>query len=400
MIPGASRVLILNGCGSIEGDIKTMLVALEALQHAPISITVISKPRGDVYRAVQQMPHVEIVSMELGGSEAVSEFRSSRAQQLADFAIAVVRIVHLVRKRKIDVLYTIDRGVAPQLAAIVSRLTGCPFVLNAAYPFYPENGTLARFVLRQARRIHVHSNYLRNFLLPFVRSVNTLTVIPYGLDLARYKTTATGEEIRQQFGIRATDPVVVMTGRISQYKGQDYLISAAATLLAEYPDLHVLIAGRGSGALTHELEQMIARLQIGHRVRLVGYVPSIPDFLMSGDIVAMPSWEEPFGLVALEAMAMARPIVATAAGGVPEFVKHGKFGLLVPPRDAMALANAIRQLIDDRSTAHSMGLAGRDAVVQTHTVECYARRVCETLLDAVGLETYLAGADFTGSRAL
>ena len=98
----------------------------------------------------------------------------------------------------------------------------------------------------------------------------------------------------------------------------------------------------------------------------------------------MPSWEEPFGLVALEGMAMAKPVVSTNAGGVPEFMRHKEFGLLVPPRNASALAEAIHYLIEHPAEAAAMGQAGRRAVEQHFTTPLYIRRITETILTASG----------------
>jgi glycosyltransferase involved in cell wall biosynthesis len=157
------------------------------------------------------------------------------------------------------------------------------------------------------------------------------------------------------------------------------LIKAAAIVLQQQPNTHFLIAGRGSDALKQGLEDLIADLNIGHRARLVGYAPSIPELLSAANIVAMPSWEEPFGLVALEGMAMAKPVVSTRAGGVPEFVLDKQVGLLVPPRDPVELARAILQLIADPELAKSMGQAGRRQVEARYTASQYVNRVAAIL---------------------
>ncbi|NTU79416.1 MAG: glycosyltransferase family 4 protein [Chloroflexales bacterium] len=380
----ARKLLVVNSYGSVEGDVQTLLTALRGFSQAQFDVSVITKPRGAVYKQLQQIPHIRLREMEIGGSEAAPTGRARKADQLVDFFQAITRIVRFVYTQRIETIYTIDRGVAPQIAAIVSRLTGCPFVLNAAYPFYPQNGAIARFVLRQARRIHVHSQYLYKYLVPFVQSSDRLVTIPNAIELERYDLSLTGADVRATYGIGPNDPVVVMTGRLNQFKGQDDLIRAAAQLLKHHPDTHVLIAGRGPSDLQQQLECMIAEHRIGDHVRLIGYVPSIPHLLASADIVTMPSWEEPFGLVALEGMAMAKPVVSTKAGGVPEFMRHKEFGLLIPPRDPAALAEALRYLIEHRTEARAMGQAGRREVERAYTMPLYVRRISETILAAIG----------------
>jgi glycosyltransferase involved in cell wall biosynthesis len=376
------RIVVINGCASVEGDIQTLLVSLRGFQKSDFEIHVFSKPRGDVYEILKQMHGIIVHPIELGGDEASLPNHSHKLVQLVDILSATFQIAHFVKKQQIFALYTIDRGVAPQIAAFVSRITGCPFVLNAAYPFYPQNGLLARFVLRQAARIHGHSRYLMEHLERYVRDPNRFVIIPHGLELEKYNLNAPETRIREFYGIAQDHPVVVMTGRINQYKGQDDLIKAAAIVIQQQPDTHFLIAGRGPDALKQELEHLIADLGIGHRVRLVGYVPSIPEFLSAANIVAMPSWEEPFGLVALEGMAMAKPVVSTHAGGVPEFVLDKQVGLLVPPRDPVELADAILQLIADPDRAKSMGQIGRLQVEARYTASQYADRVATLLRSA------------------
>jgi glycosyltransferase involved in cell wall biosynthesis len=119
------------------------------------------------------------------------------------------------------------------------------------------------------------------------------------------------------------------------------------------------IAGEGEDRA--KLEADIARLGLGSRVRLVGPIAHdrAHDFLARADIVVMPSRIEPFGIVALEAAQAGRPIVASAVDGLVEVVAHGVTGLLVPPDDPAALAEAIAALMDDTARARAMGLAAR-----------------------------------------
>jgi glycosyltransferase involved in cell wall biosynthesis len=105
--------------------------------------------------------------------------------------------------------------------------------------------------------------------------------------------------------------------------------------------------------------------------------------MATANVVAMPSWEEPFSLVALEAVATAKPVVATRAGGVPEFVLGGETGLLIPPRDPQALAEALIKLIDNPQLACAMGQKGRLRVEKLFTAQRYAKDVAQILSDAL-----------------
>ena len=132
------------------------------------------------------------------------------------------------------------------------------------------------------------------------------------------------------------------------------------------------------------VERMIQQHGLGDVMRFLGYVPDLTVAIGASDIVVMPSKEEPYGLVALEGMAMAKPIVATRAGGVPEFVVEGETGLLVPPGDSEALADALLKLLSNPARAREMGFQGRRHVLAEYTVSHYVARLMPVLEGVAG----------------
>jgi glycosyltransferase involved in cell wall biosynthesis len=128
-------------------------------------------------------------------------------------------------------------------------------------------------------------------------------------------------------------------------------------VLRTCPDAQLLLAGQGDRRPA--LEAQAAAAGISHAVTFLGFVSDVRVVLAAADVFAMPSLSEGLGVAALEAMAMARPVVATDAGGLPESVIHGETGLLVPAGDADALAEALMALLSDRQRARAMGEAGR-----------------------------------------
>jgi glycogen(starch) synthase len=155
-------------------------------------------------------------------------------------------------------------------------------------------------------------------------------------------------------------PRLLCLGRLETVKGFDLALTSFAAIVSRFPEARLVIAGDGSAR--SELERQSIELGITNNVEFIGWVnpDEIWKHLNACTVVLMPSrWEEAFGLVAVEAGLMARPVVATRVGGLPEVVVDGETGLLVEKEDAHALARATEFLLDHPNDAARMGLAGR-----------------------------------------
>ncbi len=155
-------------------------------------------------------------------------------------------------------------------------------------------------------------------------------------------------------------PILVGAGRLVADKGFDVAIRALLAVRAQHPDAVLRLAG--DGPARPELEALARRLGVDDGVELLGWVAPdrLPDVLAGASVVVMPSrWEEAFGLVALQAAQVGRPVVASDVGGVSEVVTDGVTGTLVPAEDADALARAVLDLLDDPAEAARRGDAAR-----------------------------------------
>ncbi|MBI5306826.1 MAG: glycosyltransferase family 4 protein, partial [Planctomycetes bacterium] len=150
---------------------------------------------------------------------------------------------------------------------------------------------------------------------------------------------------RQELGIDAGSLVVITAGRLVPVKGQAYLISALSEIVKEAPN--VLLVILGDGELRSSLEEQVRDLKREGLVLFLGMRNDVPEIVSCSDVFALPSINEGFGVVLLEAMAVKCPIVATDVGGVPEVVLDGITGILVPPKDPAQLAKAILKLTKD-----------------------------------------------------
>jgi glycogen(starch) synthase len=176
---------------------------------------------------------------------------------------------------------------------------------------------------------------------------------------------------------------IAFAGRLVRQKGVDVLVAAMKLLGERFPTLHLAIAGDGEERSA--LEAQAAQLGLGSRIAFVGTLShdAVYRFLAEADLIVMPSRIEPFGLVALEAAQMARPVVASAVDGLPEVIEDGETGLLVPPEDPAALAGAVGALLDDPERARALGTAARRRAAALFSWDRYVEaheRLFETMI--------------------
>jgi glycosyltransferase involved in cell wall biosynthesis len=180
---------------------------------------------------------------------------------------------------------------------------------------------------------------------------------------------APGVAVREPRPPLSGPPIVAFAARLSPEKGADVLLRALPAVLARVPDARLIVAGNGPEL--GRLRKLAADLGIAPRTRFLGHIPhaELDDALASAWVQVIPSlWNEPFGLVAPEAMMRGTAVVASRAGGPAESVVHGETGLLVPSGDPEAMAGALARILSSRETAEAMGAAGRRRALRDYPV--------------------------------
>ena len=170
----------------------------------------------------------------------------------------------------------------------------------------------------------------------------------------------------RKLGLPPGEPVILTVARLDRQKGLSYLIEAAREVVRQFPSAQFLIAG--IGPLEHKLLRHIRQRKLQEHVHLVGFRDDIPDLLAAADLFALPSLWEGLANVLLEAMAARKPVVATDVEGCAEVVVDGETGILVPPGNSHALAQAILALLSNPGRACTMGKRARELVNQHFTL--------------------------------
>jgi glycosyltransferase involved in cell wall biosynthesis len=292
------------------------------------------------------------------------------------------RLAGEIRRHRVDVVHSFN-FYANVFAIPAARLARAPVVVasirNIGGGFTPLQQRVQRQVCRLADCVLTNADAVRRSLITEGYDADKIAVIRNGLDLERFTgTPGGGERFRQELGLPADAPVVAVLARVTPIKGFEYFLEAVVPLAERFPAArfvvvgggYVLSAGRGRvrdyGA---EMKAMAKRLGLEGRVIFAGVRADVPDILSQVTVSVLPSLSEGLPNAVLESMAAGVPVVASRVGGIPEVVDHGRTGLLVPPRDPAALAEAIGVLLDNRERARQFGDAGRASVLQHFRLE-------------------------------
>lgn len=202
------------------------------------------------------------------------------------------------------------------------------------------------------------------YLVLKVGRADRYSVVPSGIDLERYRRVGSARDTARPrpsgFDCPADAIVIGSVGWLTDVKGHRFLIEAVAGLKASQPRLHLVIIG--SGHMREDYLALAERLGLGASLHLLGSRRDVPDCLAGMDLFVLPSLNEGMGRALIEAMAAGLPVVASRVGGVPAVVEDRRTGLLVPPGDAAALAQAVDELLQRPDWARELGDAASRSI--------------------------------------
>jgi glycosyltransferase involved in cell wall biosynthesis len=289
---------------------------------------------------------------------------------------AAWRLSRLVKQLRPDVVHAHDPHGVAMAALALSMSTQAPtppLVAARRVDFHLRGSALSRWKYRQVDCFICASDAIRQLLLADGVEPERAVTVHEGIDLGRVDA-APRINLHEELWLPHHAPLVGNVAALVPHKGQRHLVEAAALVVREVPDARFVIAGEGE--LRPALERQIKERRLEKHVLLAGFRPDVLSLHKAFDVFVMSSVTEGLGTSLLDAMACARPIVATAVGGIPEVVVDGETGFLVPPRDAEAMAGAIVRLLTNEALRRRIGDAGLARVRNRFSAE---RMVQETL---------------------
>jgi glycosyltransferase involved in cell wall biosynthesis len=322
----------------------------------PFNVAFTGHPEWKNCRLYKDISHLEILSI-------YKAFLNAGAAAVEDFRPHIIHVHHAFP--------------FSWVARFIKSTYQVPYIITVHGSELPTAQKDKRYIaltmdaLRRARRIVPNSFYTKEWMLEVFGDEyrRQVRVIPGGVDVRKFKNVKT-DDIDRQFNLKGKK-VAVFAGKLTTYKGVKYLVRAAKKIKGE-----VLILG--DGPERKNLERIVKDEKITN-VRFLGHLGTETNFLIKfysrADVFIAPSvWDEPLGLVILEAMACETPVVVTRKGGIPLAVKDGKNGLFIKPRNSNDIAEKVNYLFEHEEIRVKMGKKAREIAEKKFSWERISQR--------------------------
>lgn len=362
-------VLAYNHTATVGGAERSLLTQLDADCSTGAIRGALAAPRGDLLDRASAAGLAVYEAPAMESSFRVSPLRLPGA--LLGVLTAGRRVARLARVSGAAVLHA--NSTRGGLVCGVARMFGGPPVITHVRDCLPDSvaGRATRAVLRRTSATVVANSRYTAGAFGRAPGGGAPKVVYNALDerfAAGEADPLAARELAAAIGLEPGDKLLCVIGQITPWKGQDQAIRALAAVRDRHPAARLAIAGsvKFAGDTTHDnldferqLHRLASRLGVTRDVIFTGELDDVRPLVELSELVLMPSWEEPFGRAAIEAMAVGRPVAVTDVGGAREFVEHRRNGVLVPPRDDIAWSDAVEELLGDGQLRDRLAAAGR-----------------------------------------
>jgi glycosyltransferase involved in cell wall biosynthesis len=375
------KVLYLNHTSSVSGAEHALLTLLPRLPHAIEPI--VACPEGPLADAVTELG-IEVAPVS-GTSASLRLHPLHTPRAVLEIAGTATVVRSLARRTGTDLVHA--NSIRAGVIASGARRLGCPPVIVHLHDRLPRSllsSASLRAVARQSDAFLACSKYVLE-PLGRPRREALVRVVHNPVDTDRFDPrTVDRDATRRRLGLAPEEIAMMVVAQLTPWKAQDDAVKVLAALSRDHPQARLVLVGSpkfvgratryDNLAYTRELDSLIASLELESRVLRLGEREDIPQLLSAADIFLAPSWEEPFSLAVLEAMAMELPVVCTAIGGMQEAI-DGDNGILLSPRNPRRWAAEVGCLLTDQAARSEMGKRARATVEERFTAPAWVDRV-------------------------
>jgi glycosyltransferase involved in cell wall biosynthesis len=371
---GKLNVLFLHAQSGFGADAAVHALLMRYLDRERFSVHV-AYTRGEggempvSRREIEKIPDVSLYPMSFmpGFRERSIATIVRSLPSAGKFPLDYAALALYCRRHRIHVVHATDRPRDSACAVTLAKLVGARSVVHVHIMWSDYYSALACWAIRKADAVFGISDYVSRSVVAFGKSADRVHTVLNGIDVARWDPSAAdGGAVRRELGIPEGAPVMASVSRLFVHKGTADLLRAFALVRRELPDARLLIVGEEtpfSRGFTAEMQALARELGLEGAAIFTGQRSDVQNVMAACDVYTMPSDEEPFGLVYLEAMALGKPVVALANGGTPEVIEHGTNGLLSAFQDVPAFAANSLRLLRDAEIRARMGENARERVL-------------------------------------
>lgn len=363
----------------LGADAWVLLQIIEGLDRGTHDVHVacrrsVGPRRTPMWTEVSDVAGVHLVDCSLGPelSNAAGVDKVLAAVRTVPALVSLVRLAGRIRRERIEIVHAGDRPRDALAAVLLGRLTGAVSVVHVHQLYSGWWTRLLRWSVHRADVVVPVSEFVAASLAEGGVDEARIRPVLNAVDPQRWVPGEGRDRIRAELGLGDDVPVILTACRLFPAKGVADLLTAFAGVRRRVPNAHLVIAGHdvsSDGAYLSELRQLASDLGVEGEVHFVGRRDDVQHLMAAADVFALPSRNEPFGLVYLEAMSMELPVVGPAQGGASEIVRHGETGLLSSPDDLVALEDDIVRLLNDPELRSEMGRRGRERVETCFTTQ-------------------------------
>jgi glycosyltransferase involved in cell wall biosynthesis len=366
VLPGPLRVRVVEvvATGTTGGAQEHVHNLLSRIDRSRYDVSVVSLSHG---RAIPRIERLGIPTLVIDEPDD-----DAAAEALARYLVEIGPDVVHNHMHRAEVVGT--RAVGVMAAAGHAR----PYVISTVHSSrvrsVEDRAQVAALTSEMDRLIAV-SKTIEAKIVEERSPAIPVSLVYNGIDLERYDHQEPCCTLREEYGMEPSARIVGVVARLEPEKGHQTLLEAWPQVLRRCPDAYLLLVGEGGQRAP--LEDLARRLRIAHRVVFAGNRDDVPAVTAAIDVAVLPSYREAQGLVVLEAMALSRPVVATAVGGIVEMIDDGVTGLLVPPHEPGPLAAAVVRLLVDTPFADTLARRAHDMVHDRFCVELMVKAIEE-----------------------